>query len=328
MFAGLLNKGLRGSLVLIIVVFVLSLVASYFSQVSIEQNNYPNLFYNYFSTSIQSKLVVSLLNYLFIGLGLFFISLLAVNQELVEKQNYFPVFLYLILTVACVDPIKLSPHILTNVFILFSIYKLLDTYRKESVLKNIFDSAFWLCLSFFFSASSIIFLPLFFIVLFILRPFYWREWVIALLGFGVPVYLYECMAYLSNFNRWFLFESIGMYFNSFKIPTLSEYYILLVFSVLILFTLSLAQGIARGFGNTVKKQRSKTVLLWFMFFSAFGIFTAGVGGSAIIASFAFPLSFFIGDFLYNMKQLKIANTLLAVLVIGVMLVILAKFGAI
>ncbi|MCC6372155.1 MAG: hypothetical protein IT236_14220 [Bacteroidia bacterium] len=328
MFAGLLNKGLRGSLVLLAAIFVLTFLASYLSLVSIEQDNYPNLFYNYFSGTIQSKILVTLLNYLFIGLGVFLISLIAVNQEVVEKQNYFPVFLYLLLSAACVHPSNLTPQILTNIFILFSVYKLLDSYRKDDVLKNIFDAALWLCVSFYFSASSIIFFPFFFIVLFILRPFYWREWVIALLGFVTPVYIYECMAYLSNFNRWYLFESAQLYFSSIKIPVLSEYYLLLTLSLLLLLFVSLAHALTRGFGNKVKKQRSKSILLWYLFFASLSLFSGGANGSVIIASFAFPLSFFIGDFLYNMKQIKIANTLLAVLLLGVLIVFLAQFGAI
>ena len=327
MFTGLLNKGFRGSLVLLTVVFAVCFIASYFANYSLENDSYPNLFYNYFTATLGNKFLIVFLNFLFIALGTFLISLISVNQEIAEKQNYFPVFLYLILSAASVSPTHLSPQILTNVFILFSVYKLLDTYRRDDILKLIFDAALWLCISSFISISSIIFFPLFFVILFVLRPFYWREWIIAILGFITPIYLYECMAYLSNFNRAYLLHSGYDYFSSFKVPSISEYYLVLTVSLFLLLVVSIINSLNKGFGNTVKKQRTRSILLWFIFFSVVGFFSGGSNGASIIATFSFPLSFFIGDFLYNMKQIKIANTLLTVLLLGVIIIFLAQYNA-
>jgi hypothetical protein len=222
-FAGLLNKGMRGSLVLLIAVFLLSAILVYLSPVTLEVDHYPNLFYNYFTRYISSKLAITGINFFFIAIDVVLISLIAVNQEIVEKQNYFPVFLYLMLAVAAVNPFQVTPQIFTNVFVFFSIYKLLDTYRQENVLKQVFEAAFWLSVSSFITISSIICFPLFFIILLILRSFHWREWVIALLGFFLPLFIYECMAYLSDFNQWYFFNATELYFNSLKLPSFSEY---------------------------------------------------------------------------------------------------------
>lgn len=325
MFAGLLNKGFRGSLVLLISVFLLSFVIDYLSGVALEEDHYPNLFYNYFAQKITGKLAINALNFLFIGIGVLLVSLIAVNQEIVEKQNYFPVFLYLLLSVAGANPFQVTPQIFTNVFILYSIYKLLDTYRKENVLKQIFDAAFWLSVSAFITISSIISFPLFFIVLLILRPFHWREWFVALIGFFLPLFMYECMAYLSNFNRWYLFDATSLYFQSLKAPSFSEYYLPLSASLFILLIISVFYNLVNGFGNTVKKQRAKSILLWFLFFSTFGFFSGGANGSSIILTYAFQLSFFIGDFLYSLRQIKITNTILAILIFCVIIVFLGQF---
>jgi hypothetical protein len=327
-FAGLLNKGFRGSLVLLIAVFLVTFVINYLSPISLEEDHYPNLFYNYFAQKISGKFFINVMNYLFIGIGVLLVSLISVNQEIVDKQNYFPVFLYLLLSVVSVFPYQITSQIFTNVFILFSIYKLLDTYRKDNVLRQIFEAAFWLSVSAFITISSIISFPLFFICLLILRPFYWREWVIALLGFFLPFFMYECMAYLSNFNQWYLIEATKLYFKFLKVPSFSEYYIPTAFSLFVLLLVSIFYNLVNGFGNTVKKQKTKSILLWFLFFSAFGFFSGGANSSSIILTFAFPLSFFIGDFLYNIKQVKIANTILALLIFCVMVVFMGQFGLI
>lgn len=326
MFAGLLNKGIRGSLVVLIGFFAVSFILIYFSKISLETSTYPDLFYNYFTQKISNKLSVVALNFLFIGISVILISLITVNQEIVDKSNYFPVFIYLLLSVSCVNPLQISPQIFTNVFVLFSIYKLLDIYRKENVLRQIFEAAFWLCFSAYITISSIISFPLFFIILLILRPVNWREWVIALLGFLTPIFIYNCVAYLSDFTQGFILDASILYFKSLRIPSFSEYYLPLSLLLFVLIVLSILSNLMSGFGNTIKKQRSKSILFWFLLFATLGFFSGGASSSSIILTYAFPLSFFIGDFLFSIKQQKSKNTLLTLLLACASIILAGKLG--
>jgi hypothetical protein len=324
-FAGALNKGFRGALPFLTAFFILGAVFSFFAQKGVESNNYPNLFYNYFTQKIDSRFFIVCLNYIFIGIGVLLISLISVNQEVVDKQNYFPVFIYLILGISAIQPDQITPQVFTNVFVLYSIYKLLDTYRKEEVLNNIFVAAFWLSVSAYITISSVISFPLFFIVLLILRPFSWREWIIACLGFAAPVFIYECIAYLSDFNQWYFIKAVQSFVNSLKVPSFSDYYLPMLFLLLLLLFISVISGLITGFGNTVKKQRTKSILLWYIFLASFGFFSDGANSSRIILTYAFPLSFFIGEFLYGIKQTKITNTILVLLFACMTIIFLAQY---
>lgn len=326
MFAGLLNKGLRGSLVLLSIIFLASAITLYFAPKSLEINNYPNVFYNYFSQKLTNKLLIVILNFLFIGIGVLLISFIAVKQEVVDKQNYFPVFIYLLLSIVSVNPNQLTPQIFTNVFVLYSIYKLLDTYRKENELSQLFEAAFWLSISAYITISSIISFPLFFIVLLILRPFYWRDWAIAIFGFIAPIFICESIAYLSDYSQWYLFKSVAVFLQFLKPPSLSEYFLPLTTFLVITLLFAIFQNLVRGFGNTVKKQKAKIILFWFLFFATFGFFSGGANSSSIILIYAFPLSFFIGDFLYGLKQTKIANTILFFFLLCVLVVFLGEYN--
>ncbi len=326
MFAGLLNKGLRGSLVLLSIIFVTAAITLYFAPKSLEFNNYPNVFYNYFSQKLTNKLYIILLNFLFAGIGVLLISFIAVKQEVVDKQNYFPVFIFLLLSISSINPNQLTPQIFTNVFVLYSIYKLLDTYRKEHVLSQLFEAAFWLSISAYITISSIISFPLFFIVLLILHPFYWRDWAIAILGFIAPIFICESIAYLSDYSQWYLFKSVAVFLQFLKPPSLSEYFLPLTAFLVITLLFAVFQNLVRGFGNTVKKQKAKIILFWFLFFSTFGFFSGGANSSSIILIYAFPLSFFIGDFLYGLKQTKIANTILVFFLLCVLVVFLGEYN--
>jgi hypothetical protein len=327
LFAGLLNKGFRGSLLLIILIYVVAAVVCYLAPNAIEQEYYPNLFYNYFAAKINNALAITLLNYLFIGTGVLLVSLISVNQEITDKLNYFPVFLYLLISVSVVNAQQVSSQLFTNVFVLFAVYRLLDTYRKDKVLGQLFEAAFWLSCSAFVTISSVICFPLYFIILLILRPFFWREWAVAITGLFIPVIIYECMAYLTDFNQLYLLRAVKHFFMYLKPPSFSEYFLPVTVTLFVLLVAAILQSVSRNFGNTVKKQRAKSILLWFLAFSLLGFFSGGANSSSILLVYAFPIAFFVGDFLFQIKRLKITNTLLTILLLSVLVIYLGKFGA-
>ncbi len=326
MFANLLNKGLGSSLAVLISLFAVCFVSQLFSVITIDNNQFPDLFYNYFTNKIHHPLAVVSLNFCFILLGMFVIQLISNNQEVVDKQNYFPQFFYLLLNAAATGSGSISAQLLTNVFILISFHLLLATYRSDDSFRSIFNAAFFLGLSAFASIAGIFTFPLFFVMLFILRPFYWREWVIACIGLAVPLFIYECLAYLSNFNQWYFFHSTAIFFRSLRIPHISEFYMPLLLWLIFVFLLAMLQSLSIGFGNTVKKQKSKLLLLWFLFFSIITYFSSGANGAGIIMTLSIPLSFIVGDYFFNLKQKKISNTILSIALLCALLIFLGKLG--
>ena len=328
MFASLLNKGIRGSLVFLVLIFLISAVLIYFSPVSLETNTDYGLFFNYLVNKISNKAVILSLNFVFIGLGVFLTGLILINQEIVEKSNYFSVFLFLILSIISVNPFQITPQLFTNLFILFYINKLISIYRQERVLSQIFEAAFCLSFSAFLTISSIISLPIFFITLIILRSFNWREWVISIVGIFAPLFIYEGVAYLSGYNSWYLFEAIAFYFKNLSKPIISEYYFPILFLLFVLLLISVIKSFLINFGNSVKKQRTKLLFVSVLLFNTFGFFSKGATGSSIILTYALPLSFFIGDFLYEIKQKKIVNTILTLIILCLAVIFAGQMGAI
>ena len=59
-----------------------------------------------------------------------------------------------------------------------------------------------------------------------------------------------------------------------------------------------------------------------------GLFSKGATGSSIILIYALPLSFFIGDFLYEIKQKKIVNTILTLILLCLAVIFAGQLGAI
>jgi hypothetical protein len=326
MFAKLLNKGLGSSLTVLISLFVLAFVSHLFTVIPIDNNQFPDLFYNYFTNKVHQPIAIVAINFVCILMGMLIIQNIGNYQEVVDKQNFFPVFFYVLFCAPSTGNFNVSAQLLTNVFILLSLNMLLDTYREDEALRKIFNAAFFLGISVFVSIAGMFTFPLFFIILIILRPFHWREWVIALIGLCVPFFIYECLAYLSDFNQWYFFKSAVLFFRSMRTPHISEFYMPLLLWVVFMFLLALLQSVSLGFGNTVKKQKSKLVLLWFVFFSFLAYFSSGANGAGILMTLAVPMSFFIGDYFFNLKQKKISNTLLSIAILSAILIFLGKLG--
>jgi hypothetical protein len=64
-----------------------------------------------------------------------------------------------------------------------------------------------------------------------------------------------------------------------------------------------------------------------MFFSLFNLFAGGSNSTSILIILSFPLSVFIGDLLFAIKQKRITNTLIGLLMLSMFLVVLAKLNA-
>ncbi len=326
MFAGLLNKGLRGSLVLLISFFAVMAVLTRLSPYTIENITYPNLFFNYLANTVSSETLILLINCLFVAISAALLNMLCVKEEVSDKQNYHPVFLYLVIAFSTVNANQLQPMLSANLFLFFAFYRIMGTYRSEHANNRIFEGAFWLALSAYFTISSVTWIPVYFVALTVLRPFVWREWVIACLGFLSPIVMSDALAYLSDFNNGYLWEAAGFYFTHMKVPALSEYYLFEIILLTVLFIFALLQNMAFGLGNTVKKQRAKTLLIWLLVFSLPQIFEPGANSSTILLSFAMPVSIFTGDLLFGIRQKKITNTLLVLILLAAAIVVCGKFG--
>jgi len=324
LFAGVLNKGLRGGLFLCIALIISFLIASLLAIKEPESLFYPDLFYNYFSSKISSKVLIVSINGLLIVVAAYLVYQISVEEELVDKTNIYSLFLFLCINLVCCHSKQIVSQFITNGFYLYSVLRLIGTYRKDNVLSDLFVASFWLSASAFITTLSIIYFPLFLIGWLVLRPFNLKELATIILGFLAPLFMFECVAYLTNFNQWYFIFATKEFFNSLKYPQMSEYYYAILALLSVLFSVSIIYLLLTGMGNTVKKQKIRGILLWSMFFSLFNLFAGGSNSTSILIILSFPLSVFIGDLLYSIKQKRITNTLLGLLILSMLVVILAK----
>lgn len=257
--------------------------------------------------------------------GAFLINLLAINQEIVSKTNYLPAFFYVIFAFSLTPSHTVQPILLANLFAIVALFFLLESYREEQALSSFFKTGILMSLAALFYAHYMYLFVICFIAIAILRPFHWREWVILILGLITPYYIYSGLNYLGPNTFLNVFSLIGSFILSFKKPEISEYHFAFLIIIFLLVLFALFYNASKGFGNKVKTQKTKYIIVWMLAVCIAIMFNPG-NNNFILIPCVIPLSLLIGDYLGEIKQLKIANTLLTLFLGAFVLVYFHSIG--
>lgn len=309
MIVGPLKKGLKGSLPVIILFFIACFTFSFFTVSNSLSADSRNILYSVMQDHASSPASIYTLNALCLICGALLVGYISVKHEIVDKQNFIPPFLYLFFCSLTLTKGLVHPPLFANIFILLAINALLDSYRADNALSRLYRAAFYTCLAMFFYVNYAFFIVLYFISLFTLRPFHWKEFVIGIIGLLSPFFIYSCIGYLAGFNAFlFLHDFIDLVLF-FQKPVLSEYFYPVLISIVILFALSSFKHLTRGLGSKIKTQKTISLVYWFLLLSLVNFFAKNNNFYFPCIASIIPLSMLFGDYFFNIKQLKIANTL-------------------
>jgi hypothetical protein len=311
MIVGPLKSNIQASLFIVLLLCIGAWSCTFsFTNINTEQINYrEHILYSFFLKAHFSFMMNQIITLLVVLMGAIFVNFLVIEQEITSKTNYLPSFFYILFAFSATTKSAVEPLLVSNLFILPALYFLINSYRKDYALMDVFKAGIFMGLTSFFCIHYIIAFPLMFIALSIFRPFNWREWSIMLIGLITPLYIYISICYLVTNNAFEVFGMIKEAISSLQKLIISEYYIPFILMSVITFVLAFFHYLSKGFGGKVKTQKTKYVLLWMLLFCLLMVFFEQVS-DMILLPCIIPLSIFIGDYLAEIKQLKIANTLL------------------
>jgi ABC-type multidrug transport system fused ATPase/permease subunit len=274
-----------------------------------------------------SFIVNQIITLVVVLLGALFVNFLVIEQEITSKTNYLPAFFYILFSFSATTKSAVEPILVANLFVIPALYFLINSYRKDYALMDVFKSGIFMGLASFFCIHYISAFPLMFIALFILRPFNWREWSIMFIGLVTPLYIYVSICYLTTNDAFVVFEMIKEATSSLQKLIISEYYLAFILMSGLTLVFALFHYFSKGFGGKVKTQKTKYVLLWMLLFCLLMVFFEQVS-DMILLPCIIPLSIFIGDYLSELKQLKIANTIMVLFIGSFSLIYLHAIGVI
>ena len=321
MFVATLKNSFQTSLVVLLVLCLLlwGLSFQFVTVSSAETQGYQHILFDFLFSGQISAFSTHLIILASIVFGAAMINFLTITQEIASKTNYLPAFLYILFGFSASVNGAIEPVLVANLCLLPALFFIINAYRQENILSPFFNAGLFLGLSTFFYTFYVFLFPVVFIALLIMRSFNWREWLMLLIGILSPLYLYTAICYLENeplLKAWFILQQN---LSSAQLPALSEYYSLYLFIVVFVFVLSIVFYLNKGFGNKIKTTKSKFILLWML---VAGIICIAYTKQTdmIFLPFIISLSVLLGDYLGEIKQLKIANTLLFLIIAGFLII--------
>ena len=224
-----------------------------------------------------------------------------VAKNNLTKQNSFSVILFA-LFLGCIPETLMHDNILiSNVFVLLAIRRLVSLKSNISVKKKLFDAAFWLGIASLFYFWSILFFGLIFIALLLFALGQLRNWLIpfiAIIALAVILSSYSILFNDSFFSFNEYFESVSFSFKN-------------VFSLKFIIgasTLSLISIIAIVFyvkkvSEFIRVKRSSFLIVLYAFLIAFSCFVIAPSknGSEVIFMYP-PLAIITSNFLETIKN--------------------------
>jgi hypothetical protein len=189
------------------------------------------------------------------------------HYNLLSKPTFLPALMYITGSSIFVPFMILSPALLCNFLTIWLISKLIDFYKGDNIQATAYDSGMITAL------GTIIYFPYIFIFLaiwislIIFRPFNWREWAAAFIGF-LTIFFFLAVYYywndhLSNFYQiWLPLKS------QFPVRFQIDYYNYLVLIPVILILALSVFRLNENFLKSYVQTRKAFQLLFFVFIIA------------------------------------------------------------
>jgi hypothetical protein len=147
-----------------------------------------------------------------------YINKIVTDHKLMEKPGYLPAMWFLLLQSLIPKQVSID-MLFMNVLMIASVKLMILVYKEERPVNSLLTASFMLSLIAMINSASIIYFLWLSAALLIMRPSSFREWIMVLTGYLLPIYLLTSMLYLTDsldFSLIFSFPKI-----KFALPVLS-----------------------------------------------------------------------------------------------------------
>lgn len=233
----------------------------------------------------------------------FLLNSIVIQHQITAKDHYLTATLYIMLMSSSKSFLTLHPLIFSNLALILSLQSVFLMHRKETAFSNAFDAGFCISIASLFYLPSILFFPLLALAFLYMRPFIWREWVIALFGLIVP-YLFALVYYFWNDDLLYLWNNRTEFSFEGKVNsnvfTGSNNFLVIIFGSLMVFsTFTYFSNIS---ALSLKARSTSHVLFWFLVFAVVIIIASPKYQAPYTASVFIPAAALITNFLNQIRR--------------------------
>jgi len=264
--------------------------------------------------------------YEFLGLFLFLLAailMIFVNSRLhlIEKISYLPALCFVLLISGVGEIHLFNPVVIATILLVFGFIFLAKSFESERLSYSFFTVPFILSVATFFYQYMYLYMLVVWLVIALLRPGYWREWVFSILGFAFPLFFAFSWFFLvhDDYTRMGVFLDEIFTFQRIM-PSMSTSTIIFMTSCILL--------VAIFFWYMLRYIRSKKIIFRNRYYVLIMIAIVTVAMIPAVPDtlpqawylLSFPLSFFISNYLATTRSMRWGTVLLSALFGGVAVV--------
>jgi hypothetical protein len=266
----------------------------------------------------KSPLAGTILAIVFLILLAFLILKLNIQYAFIRVRTFLPPSLFILITSGMHDLHAMHPVYPAAIFLILAIDRIFDTYDKDVIHSNAFDSGIFLAIGSLFYMNLAFFFPLLWIGFIILKPkVNWREYVLTTLGFVLP-WLVAITFYFATGRSEELMQTLQSNITFHQIFLRDNLPIQIYSGFLIVLTLLGSVSLLSQFdGKKISSRRFFKTLFWIFLVAVVLTIANRAVSQEIIIILAIPLSYLISNYLIFMKRPFWGEIFLYILLAGV-----------
>lgn len=186
----------------------------------------------------------------------FMLNSMVNNYRLAKRYTFITAICYILMTNVFIELDYCSPAFMANTFLILALQNLYPTFSKKVLLGQIFNVGFWISIASLIYASSGVYLLLAILGLLILRPFDFREVLILLGGYIVPLFLVGTYQFVGdNFAVWWQHDVAQHYFQFQFLWTIDISFYISIGLIIIIMLWAMLNAPAIYFKTTTKEKK-------------------------------------------------------------------------
>ncbi|MEN8187947.1 MAG: DUF6427 family protein [Bacteroidota bacterium] len=269
--------------------------------------------YNFSGDVSVSFFIRSSIHYILYLLLIFLHNFITRKNSLTESNTY--ALLVLILLFA-VFPTGITNQeiLISNLFLFFSFRRIYSLRTSTEVVSKLFDAGFWVGVAFLFYSWSLTFLILIYFAILFFRKLQWNYFIIPIIGFITPVFLY--FVYLFTIGDVYLFNNLWIFEFSFDFSNYNVLHLLFPLGVVLVYIIWTIYPTLNGLLNAKKEFKATfTLLLFHLFLAVVIIFISPIKDGSEFLFIFFPFSILITNYLQIVTDYWFKETILIILVL-------------
>ncbi len=246
----------------------------------------------------------------------YFLFLLNGRFILIQERTFLPAFLYIAILSFYPPFQNFSESLIAAIFIIFVLALLFDSYSNEANSYRFFEAGLLLGIASLFYSKSIFFLPFIWISSMVLRPFYWREWVLPILGLVLPYLFIFGINFLLEKDPWMVLSVLFEGLNDIAIPLLPSTSFYAILGSLIILTIVASIYMLKVFQFRKVYIRNYFLTFFWLFIISLALFVfSGLKDTGVFYFIAIPISFILSNYFINSRNSKINHIIFSLFIL-------------